>query len=193
MWYLLRDRRLEGYKFRRQMAIGAYIVDFVCLSARLIVGLDGGQHADRIDHDLTRDAWLRSQRFDVIRFWNNDVLTNMEGVLQQVLERCATAPPHPYPSPARGEGNLGRIAPDEEVHKETQRRLRWRCRRGLLELDVWLGKFSETGLSKLTAEERVLLEALLEEADMNLLDWLESRQTPPPAYAGLLEKICASV
>ena len=79
------------------------------------------------------------------------------------------------------------------IQDETLRRLRWRCRRGLLELDVWLDKFAMTRMENLSDEEGVLLEALLEEADMNLLDWLESRQTPPPVYAGLLEKIRASV
>lgn len=76
---------------------------------------------------------------------------------------------------------------------EALRRLRWRCRRGLLELDVWLDKFAMTRMENLSDEEGGLLEALLEEADMTLLDWLEGRQTPPPAYTGLLEKIRASV
>ncbi len=79
------------------------------------------------------------------------------------------------------------------IQDETLRRLHWRCRRGLLELDAWLGKFAETGLSKLTAEEGALLEALLEEPDMNLTDWLENRQATPGVYAKLLEKIRASV
>lgn len=76
---------------------------------------------------------------------------------------------------------------------ETRRRLRWHCRRGLLELDVWLDKFAMTQMENLSAEEGVLLETLLKESDMNLLDWLESRQAPPLAYAELLEKIRASV
>lgn len=79
------------------------------------------------------------------------------------------------------------------AHDERLRRLYWRCRRGLLELDVWLARFVEAGLHELTADEGALLETLLEETDMNLLDWLEGRQPPPVAYAGLVVKIRASV
>jgi antitoxin CptB len=75
----------------------------------------------------------------------------------------------------------------------SRRRLRWRCRRGLLELDVWLGKFADAALEQLTGAEEILLESMLEEADMSLLDWLEGRQTPPVAYAGLVARIRASV
>lgn len=78
-------------------------------------------------------------------------------------------------------------------NNETFRRLGWRCRRGMLELDVWLSSFVEIGLHELTADEAALLDVLLEETDMNLLDWLENRRPPPVAYAGLIVKIRASV
>jgi len=80
-WFHVRDRRLGGYKFRRQLPIGPYVVDFVCISARLIVELDGGQHAEQRRYDEGRDRYLREQGFIVLRFWNNDVLENMDGVL----------------------------------------------------------------------------------------------------------------
>jgi len=107
MWRLLRDRRLEGYKFRRQQTIDPYIVDFVCLARRLIVEVDGGQHSESRS-DERRDAFLMSEGFSVVRFWNNDVLTNPAGVFDAIMAALAT--PHPSaalrlpPSPARGEG-----------------------------------------------------------------------------------------
>jgi very-short-patch-repair endonuclease len=84
LWSLLRRKQLEGYRFRKQVPIGKYIVDFACLDARLVVEVDGGQHGESAS-DAERDAWLRSQRFRVLRFWNNDVLKNPEGVMQMVL------------------------------------------------------------------------------------------------------------
>lgn len=85
LWRLLRDRRLGGAKFRRQQPLGPYIVDFVCLAARLVVEADGGQHAGCAS-DAVRDAWLASQGFRVLRFWNNEVLRNAEGVLLTICD-----------------------------------------------------------------------------------------------------------
>ena len=85
MWSVLRDRRLEGYKFRRQQPLGSYIVDFICLSHRLIVEIDGGQHAMQVVRDEGRTAWLEDQGFRVIRFWNNQVLEELEGVRESIL------------------------------------------------------------------------------------------------------------
>lgn len=76
---LLRDRRLGSFKFRRQEQLGRYIVDFVCFERKLIVEVDGSQHADNA-YDTNRDAWLRSRGFEVLRFWNNDVMMNASGV-----------------------------------------------------------------------------------------------------------------
>jgi len=103
LWKLLRAKRLEGWKFRRQFPIGRYIVDFACPAARLIVEADGGQHNESA-HDVVRDQWLAGEGWNVIRFWNTDILTNEEGVLSAVL---ASLPPLPNPSPTRGEGLSG--------------------------------------------------------------------------------------
>ncbi len=73
LWYLLRDRRFSGFEFRRQVAIGRYIVDFACLDRRLIVEADGGQHAESA-YDAERDTWLTAQGFRIRRFWNADIL-----------------------------------------------------------------------------------------------------------------------
>lgn len=105
LWKLLRAKRLEGWKFRRQFPIGRYIVDFACPTARLIVEADGGQHNDST-HDVARDHWLAGEGWNVIRFWNTDILTNEEGVLSSVL---AALPPLPNPSPTRGEGLSGAL------------------------------------------------------------------------------------
>jgi len=84
MWSALRDRRLSRYKFRRQHPIGHYIVDFACTEYRLVIELDGSQHADD-PADIRRTAWLESQGWRVIRFWNNDVLANTSGVTETIL------------------------------------------------------------------------------------------------------------
>jgi hypothetical protein len=89
-----------GAKFRRQVPVGPYIIDFLCIQARLVIELDGGQHGT--EADALRDAWLRAQGYVVLRFWNNDVLGNLDGVLQTIAGalRC----PHPNPLPQAGEG-----------------------------------------------------------------------------------------
>ena len=102
MWQLLRAHRFDGHKFKRQVPIDFYIADFVCLRQRLIVELDGGQHAES-ESDAKRDAYLRSKGFRIIRIWNNDLFTNEEGVAELILS-ALEAPPLPNPSPARGEG-----------------------------------------------------------------------------------------
>ena len=84
MWSALRDRRLTRYKFRRQHPVGDFILDFACTEFRLVIELDGGQHADD-PADIRRVAWLEGQGWKVIRFWNNDILTNTDGVLQAIL------------------------------------------------------------------------------------------------------------
>jgi len=84
MWFAVRDRRLAGFKFVRQEPIGPYIADFVCREAKLIVEVDGGQHNES-ERDQRRDAFLTSEGYSILRFWNSDVLTNMDGVLQTIL------------------------------------------------------------------------------------------------------------
>ena len=101
LWSMLRGQRLGGLKFKRQEQLGDYIVDFVCFSARLIVEADGSQHAESTG-DAVRDGWLEAEGFRVLRFWNNDILGNPEGVARVILD--AALPPLPNPSPTRGEG-----------------------------------------------------------------------------------------
>ena len=85
LWKHLRDRRLEGYKFRRQRPLGRYIVDLVCLEEKLVVEVDGGQHSGRQLYDSERDKWLESQGYRVQRFWNNEVLDDIEAVKEAIL------------------------------------------------------------------------------------------------------------
>jgi very-short-patch-repair endonuclease len=92
MWRLLRDRRLSGWRFRRQESIDRCVVDFICFEARLVLEIDGGQHFES-EADKRRDAHLRSQGFHVLRFWNNDVLSNREGVQQIIMEALARCAP----------------------------------------------------------------------------------------------------
>jgi very-short-patch-repair endonuclease len=84
LWFELRDRRLGGFKFVRQEAIGPYIVDFICRERKLIIEADGSQHAESAK-DVVRDAYLTREGYRVMRFWNNDVLRNREGVLETIL------------------------------------------------------------------------------------------------------------
>jgi len=104
LWHHLRNRRLQGWKFRRQNEIGLYVVDFVCPDAGLIVELDGSQHGDQLIYDEARTRKLKEEGYRVLRFWNNEVLTNIDGVLEVLLEALASPDPSPQPSPRRGEG-----------------------------------------------------------------------------------------
>lgn len=84
LWSVLRDRRLDGYKFRRQYPLGPFILDFACIEHRLAIEADGGQHADSTD-DQRRTAWLERRGWQVLRFWNNDILVNTDGVRDVIL------------------------------------------------------------------------------------------------------------
>ncbi len=99
LWYHLRAHRFLGLKFKRQKPVGRYVVDFVCLEHRLVIEIDGGQHSEQTAYDQRRDAWLRSQGYSVLRFWNNDVMQRLESVLEQI--RLALSP---GPSPTSGRG-----------------------------------------------------------------------------------------
>jgi very-short-patch-repair endonuclease len=92
LWNSLRDRRLEGWKWRRQVPIGPYIVDFLCLETNLVVELDGGQHAEQVAYDARRTAYLEKQQLRVLRFWNSQVLENCHGVCLTILDACGGAP-----------------------------------------------------------------------------------------------------
>ncbi len=88
LWARLRGLRLVGLRFRRQHAIGNYIVDFVCLEKRLVLEIDGSQHNETytIRKDAERTRWLESEGYHVLRFWDNDVLMNIDGVLDKISE-----------------------------------------------------------------------------------------------------------
>ncbi len=106
LWYHLRAHRFMGLKFKRQKPLGRYIVDFVCLERRLIIELDGGQHAEQRTYDRHRDGWLRSQGYTVLRFWNNDVMQQLESVLERIRSSLSPGLSTPQgsaiPSPASG-------------------------------------------------------------------------------------------
>lgn len=94
LWHQLQDKKLSGYRFRRQHPIPPYIVDFCCLEKKLVVELDGGHHADdnhRI-HDQQRDEFLKNKNFYILRFWNNEVMTEIDGVLNTILHNLETVP-----------------------------------------------------------------------------------------------------
>jgi primosomal protein N' (replication factor Y) len=93
LWDALRNRQMKGYKFRRQHPLGKFIVDFACIAHRLVIEADGGQHADNPD-DAIRTAWLETNGWRVIRFWNNDILANPDGVLDEIM-RLLQPNPHP--------------------------------------------------------------------------------------------------
>jgi very-short-patch-repair endonuclease len=95
LWFHLRNRALRDAKFRRQFSIGPYIADFVCAEHMLIIELDGGQHSERVEADARRTAFLEAQGYRVMRFWNNDVLANTEGVLEAILNVLDASVPHP--------------------------------------------------------------------------------------------------
>lgn len=104
LWLQLRDRRLGGFKFVRQLPVGRYYADFACREAMLIVEADGGQHAQ--DRDHLRDRSIETAGYTIIRFWNNDILANMPGVLQRIHDTLASIAPSPLRGEGQGEGSL---------------------------------------------------------------------------------------
>ncbi|MDH5684079.1 MAG: endonuclease domain-containing protein [candidate division WOR-3 bacterium] len=95
LWKHLRARQIDGLKFRRQEPIGQYVLDFICYEKGLVIELDGGQHSISEKEDAERDIWLKQQGFKVVRFWNNEVLMNINGVLEVIRKQCLTPSPHP--------------------------------------------------------------------------------------------------
>jgi very-short-patch-repair endonuclease len=105
IWEILRLHQLEGRKFRRQVPIGRYIADFVCHEARPIVEIDGGQHDRASPSEAERTRFLEREGYRVLRFWNNEVLANLNGVHQAPARALGGITPTP-PSPIEGEGFL---------------------------------------------------------------------------------------
>lgn len=87
LWQTVRQRQLNGFKFWRQVIVGEYIVDFACFEAKLIIELDGGQHAENTLYDDKRTQYLTQQGFQVVRFWNHEVLNQLDAVLERVLNK----------------------------------------------------------------------------------------------------------
>ena len=106
LWQYLRRRQLDGCRFRRQHPFGDYILDFVCLERKLVVELDGGQHADNVSYDARRTQFLEIAGFSMVRFWNNDVFDNIAGVVDVILDSLIPreATPSPPNPPLEGEG-----------------------------------------------------------------------------------------
>jgi very-short-patch-repair endonuclease len=105
LWLNLRNRQLNGLKFRRQQSLGNYIVDFISFDVKLIIEVDDGQHNETVttEKDEQRTKWLEGKGYQVIRFWNNDVLENVEGVLTKIREILEIRS-HPHlTSPVKGE------------------------------------------------------------------------------------------
>lgn len=90
LWKFLRAKRLNGIKFKRQEPIGNFIIDFISYEKKLIIELDGGQHAEKgkREKDNRRDEWFERQGYKILRFWDNEVFTNIEGVLEKIKENC---------------------------------------------------------------------------------------------------------
>lgn len=92
VWQMLRGRQMSGYRFRRQHPFGDYILDFVCLSAKLVIEIDGGQHAEQVAADNQRDQFLRDAGLQVLRFWNNQVLSEIEAVREAIWQSLQASP-----------------------------------------------------------------------------------------------------
>jgi len=93
LWQILRGRRLSSVKFRRQQPIGPFVVDFVCFERKLIIEVDGGQHAEQVSYDAERSRWFESQGYRVLRFWNNEVLADTGAVAERIFNRIGNDPP----------------------------------------------------------------------------------------------------
>jgi very-short-patch-repair endonuclease len=107
LWARVRNRQVGGHKIRFQATLGPYVVDFFCAAKRLVIEIDGSQHGEEVDR--TRTAWLEAQGYCVIRFWNSDVLGNLDGVVEALRLQLAGLPdvhdsPSPNPLPQAGEG-----------------------------------------------------------------------------------------
>jgi very-short-patch-repair endonuclease len=93
LWRSLRGKQINDLRFRRQHPIGKYIADFACIEAKIIIELDGGQHQEQQAYDAKRTTFLETQGWQVLRFWNNDVLINLDGVLMSISASLKNSPP----------------------------------------------------------------------------------------------------
>jgi len=100
LWNYLRNKQIDRFKFRRQQPIGKYIVDFINFEKKLVIEVDGGQHSIYKKKDVIRDKYLKKEGYKVLRFWDNEVLNNIEGVLEMIINNLS---PSPKSSPLKGE------------------------------------------------------------------------------------------
>ena len=107
LWRFLRGRQLDGFRFRRQVPIAGYIVDFICPELKLVVELDGGQHVDSFAYDSERTQVLVTRGYRVLRYWNDDVLLRIDDVLADILRHVQSTPPQPSPALRAREGAEG--------------------------------------------------------------------------------------
>jgi very-short-patch-repair endonuclease len=114
-WEHLRLRKISGFKFRRQYEVAPYIVDFICVEESLVIEIDGGQHSGAVEYDSARTEFLKKTGYRVLRFWNNDVLQNADGVVQLISEALRGDGPPSRPSPSgRGKGQIKRTTKNRE-------------------------------------------------------------------------------
>ena len=120
LWNRLRAHRLNGLRFRRQFPIGNFIADFCCKEYQLVIELDGEQHAEQriIKYDDRRTQLIENRGYKVLRFWNNEVLTNMDGVLESILDTVTQRRPLPHPLLGQGGGMENKERIREEVRKD---------------------------------------------------------------------------
>jgi very-short-patch-repair endonuclease len=118
LWYHIRDKQIENFRFRRQRPIGKYIVDFICLEANLVIELDGGQHAEQLQYDAERTKYLTAQGLHVLRYWNNDVMQNIEGVLEDIRVALMQRTPS-QPSPREGKEQTVPIEATDKVPRSS--------------------------------------------------------------------------
>jgi very-short-patch-repair endonuclease len=114
LWNRLRRHQLGGWKWKRQVPRGDYIVDFLCAEAGLVIELDGGQHTETVDYDARRTAYLESLGLSVMRFWNLEFVQNLEGVCETILRRCNDRAPSRTLAPLAGRGQGEGLYPHDE-------------------------------------------------------------------------------
>jgi very-short-patch-repair endonuclease len=93
LWQALRYKQINGHRFRRQHPIEKFVADFACIEQKIVIELDGGQHQDQIEYDEQRTAFLQKNGWRVLRFWNNEVISNLNGVLSTIAEHLGSLPP----------------------------------------------------------------------------------------------------
>ena len=111
LWMRLRGEQIDGLRFRRQVPMGPYVVDFACFKARLVIEVDGGQHAGRVEQDNRRTAWLIARGFRVLRFWDTEVLQETDGVLDGIRAAIVRPPTLTLPHKGGGKSRAAIVGP----------------------------------------------------------------------------------